>query len=295
MVKFARTPKMSTYIVAFAVGKFDYIEGRTAEGVQVRVYTTPGKSALGRFSLDIATQTLSYFNEYFDIPFPLGKVDMLAVPDFAAGAMENWGLITYREIALLVDEKQTPAARRMRVAETVCCFCNVFLICLVRCGRLIFTFVLLCELTVICSDVQVAHELAHQWFGNLVTMEWWSHLWLNEGFATWVASLALDKLFPHWRIWELFLSGSTASAMRLDALESSHPIEVPVSAARKIDEVFDEISYSKGGAVIRMIWGFLGEDAFRTGLRQYLKTHAVRLGASAYVVSLWLVCECDNG
>lgn len=236
--RFARTPKMSTYIVAFAVGEFDHIEARTKEGVTVRVYSTPGKSHLGQFSLGIATETLSYFNEYFGTPYPLSKVDMIAVPDFAAGAMENWGLITYREIALLVDERQTPAARKARVAETV------------------------------------AHELAHQWFGNLVTMEWWSHLWLNEGFATWVASLALDKLFPQWRVWELFLTGNTAGAFGLDALESSHPVEVPVATARKIDEIFDEISYSKGGSVIRMIWAFLGESTFREGLRQYLKTHA---------------------
>jgi hypothetical protein len=161
VVRFARTPRMSTYILAMIVGKFDHIEGHTREGVRVRVYTTPGKSALGQFSLRIATETLSYFNEYFGTPFPLSKLDMIAVPDFAAGAMENWGLITYREIALLVDEQQTPAARRMRVAETV------------RQRRLGFGL----EETDAGTAVQVAHELAHQWFGNLVTMEWWTHLW----------------------------------------------------------------------------------------------------------------------
>jgi len=147
----------------------------------------------------------------------------------------------------------------------------------------------------------VAHELAHQWFGNLVTMEWWTHLWLNEGFATWVSYLACNYLFPEWRVWDLFVTGSTSSAFNLDALETSHPIEVDIKAARDIDEVFDAISYNKGAAVINMIASFLGEQVFRDGLRRYLNTHkygnastidlwTALSAASAIDVNVWIRC-----
>ena len=216
-VHFAVTPKMSTYLVAFMVGEFEYSEAQTAEGVNVRVYATPGKSGQLGFALEAGTKTLSFYNDYFGIPYPLPKLDMIAVPDFAAGAMENWGLVTYRETALLLDPAQTSLSNKQRVAEVV------------------------------------AHELAHQWFGNLVTMAWWEDLWLNEGFATWVATLAMDHLFPEWQVWTQFIDEEFAQAQELDSLANTHPIQVPVDDPRALDEIFDAISYAKGASVINML------------------------------------------
>src|ERR1700733_9725224 len=164
------------------------------------------------------------------------------------GAMENWGLVTYRTTAVLYDEKNSDSRFRNRVAYVV------------------------------------AHELAHQWFGNLVTMEWWSDLWLNEGFATWVGWLAVDHLFPEWNIWTEFVMRDCQSGLSLDGLRSSHPIEVPVKNPSEISQIFDSISYSKGASLIRMLVAFLGETPFRTGLCQYLKKH--KLG-NARTADLW--------
>ncbi|KAI6679922.1 hypothetical protein NL676_033803 [Syzygium grande] len=168
-----------------------------------------------------------FYRRYFAVPYSLPKLDMIAIPDFAAGAMENYGLATYRETALLYDEKHSAAANKQRVATVV------------------------------------AHELAHQWFGNLVTMEWWTHLWLNEGFATWVSYLATDGLFPEWKIWTQFLEEST-KGLRLDGLAESHPIEVEINHAGEIDEIFNAISYKKGASVIRMLQSYLGAECFQT-------------------------------
>ncbi|CAN1217310.1 Aminopeptidase M1 [Linum perenne] len=192
------TPLMSTYLVAVVIGLLDYVEDHTADGVKVRVYCQVGKANQGKFALDVAVKTLDLYKEYFATPYPLPKLDMIAIPDFAAGAMENYGLVTYRETALLYDDKNSAAANKQRVATVV------------------------------------AHELAHQWFGNLVTMEWWTHLWLNEGFATWV--------------------------------EINH--------ASEIDEIFDAISYRKGASVIRMLQSFLGAEPFQRSLAAYIKRHA---------------------
>eukprot|EP01121_Diplochlamys_sp_Union-15-3_P006327 TRINITY_DN1681_c0_g2_i1.p1 TRINITY_DN1681_c0_g2~~TRINITY_DN1681_c0_g2_i1.p1 ORF type:complete len:869 (-),score=193.44 TRINITY_DN1681_c0_g2_i1:446-3028(-) len=236
-IKFDVSPIMSTYLVAFVIGEFEYVEGSTKEGVKFRVFTAPGKKDLGLFALDCGVKVLSYFSDYFAIPYPLPKQDMIAIPDFAAGAMENWGLITYRETALLCDPKNSPFATKSRVAYVV------------------------------------AHELAHQWFGNLVTMEWWTDLWLNEGFATFIGNQAVDHLFPEWDIWTQFLSDYIFRAQRLDSLRSSHPIEVPIYRSEEVDEIFDAISYSKGASVICMLANFLGEENFRNGLRHYLNKH----------------------
>ncbi len=239
VVSFDRTPVMSTYLLAFIVGEFQFIETKTNNGTLVRVYTMPGKIEQGLFALDVGRRSLELYNSYFDIPYPLPKLDMIAIPDFAAGAMENWGLVTYRENALLIDQTQSSITSKQRVAEIV------------------------------------AHELAHQWFGNLVTMQWWTNLWLNEGFATWMASYVLDNLFPEWDIWTQFLSDDYAAAMSVDSLRSSHPIEFPVGhSPDEISQVFDPINYSKGASVIRMIHDFIGANAFRTGLQIYLKQHA---------------------
>ncbi len=255
-VRFADTPVMSTYLLAFVAGEFDHVEARTREGVTVRVYTPVGRREQGRFALDVAVRTLSFFHEYFGIEYPLPKMDLLAIPDFAAGAMENWGAVTYRETALLVDPEESSTATRQRVA------------------------------------IIIAHELAHQWFGNLVTMQWWTHLWLNEGFASWIEYLAVDHLFPDWDIWTQFVYSDFGPALSLDGLESSHPIEVEVNDPREISEIFDAISYSKGASVIRMLAAYLGEDTFRRGLQRYLRRHEY---ANATTEDLWQALADESG
>ncbi|CAF2240874.1 unnamed protein product [Brassica napus] len=226
VVSYQESPIMSTYLVAIVVGLFDYVEDHTSDGIKVRVYCQVGKADQGKFALHVGAKTLDLFKEYFAVPYPLPKMDMIAIPDFAAGAMENYGLVTYRETVLLYDEQHSAASNKQRVA------------------------------------IVVAHELAHQWFGNLVTMEWWTHLWLNEGFATWVSYLAIDSLFPEWKIWTQFLDEST-DGLRLDGLEESHPIEVEVNHVAEIDEIFDAISYMKGASVIRMLQSYLGAEVFQ--------------------------------
>ncbi|GAC1371984.1 MAG: M1 family metallopeptidase [Candidatus Saccharimonadales bacterium] len=236
-VIFAPTPKMSTYLVAYIIGEFEYLEKTTPEGVMVRTYATPGNTYQLEYALDVAVKTLSFYTEYFKIPYPLPKLDMIAVPDFAAGAMENWGAVTYRDTALLVDPEKTSLSSKQRVAEVV------------------------------------MHELAHQWFGNLVTMAWWDDLWLNEGFATWVSTLGLDKVFPEWKVWEEFAVVNVAYAMELDGLANTHPIQVPVEDPRSLDEIFDAISYSKGASIIDMLHHYLGAETFQEGLHIYLDRH----------------------
>lgn len=255
VVCFQETPIMSTYLVAVIVGMFDYVEAFTTDGTSVRVYTQVGKSAQGKFALEVAVKTLILFKEYFEVPYPLPKMDMIAIPDFSAGAMENYGLVTYRETALLFDERHSAAANKQRVA------------------------------------VVVAHELAHQWFGNLVTMEWWTHLWLNEGFATWVSYLAADSFFPEWNVWIQFLDEST-TGFRLDALAGSHPIEVDVNHVDEIDEIFDAISYRKGAAVIRMLQSYLGAEIFQKSLAAYIKRFAY---SNAKTEDLWAALEEGSG
>ena len=235
--KFRTTPLISTYLIAWALGEFESIEKVNQNGVKVRVYTTEGLSSKGKFALDVAARTLDFFTEYFGIAYPLPKMDLLAVHDFGAGAMENWGLVTYRTVYLLFDEENSSLKTKQNVAYVV------------------------------------GHELAHQWFGNLVTMEWWSDLWLNEGFATWVGWLAADHLFHEWNIWNEFIMDDCQAGLKLDSLRSSHPIEVPVRNPAEITQIFDSISYSKGASVIRMLVDFLGEGTFQKGLRSYLQKH----------------------
>ncbi|KAL1611048.1 Aminopeptidase 2 mitochondrial [Nothophoma quercina] len=237
-VTFNPTPLMSTYLLAFIVGELNYIETKDFR-VPVRVYAPKGSDIEhGRFSLDLAAKTLKFYEETFDSSFPLPKMDMVAIPDFSAGAMENWGLITYRVVDVLIDEKNAGASTKQRVAETV------------------------------------QHELAHQWFGNLVTMDFWEGLWLNEGFATWMSWYSCNVFYPDWKVWEGYVTDTLAGALSLDALRSSHPIEVPIKRADEINQIFDAISYSKGSSVIRMISKYLGEDVFMEGIRRYLKKHA---------------------
>ncbi|KAJ6808349.1 aminopeptidase M1-like [Iris pallida] len=252
---FQESPIMSSYLVAIVVGLFDYVEAVTPDGINVRVYCQVGKSDQGKFALDVAVKSLNLYKGYFAEPYALPKLDMVAIPDFAAGAMENYGLVTYRETALLYDARHSAASSKQGVAITV------------------------------------AHELAHQWFGNLVTMEWWTHLWLNEGFATWMSYLAVDSIFPEWNIWTQFLDDST-SGLRLDALAESHPIEVDINHASEIDEIFDDISYSKGAAVIRMLQSYLGASCFQRSLASYIKRYAF---SNAKTEDLWAVLEEESG
>uniref|UniRef100_A0A8C5A8V0 Aminopeptidase n=1 Tax=Gadus morhua TaxID=8049 RepID=A0A8C5A8V0_GADMO len=233
-VKFATTPIMSTYLVAFVIGEYDFVEGQSSDGVLVRVYTPLGKAEQGKFALEVAIKTLPFYKDYFNVPYPLPKIDLIAIADFAAGAMENWGLVTYRETALLIDPKNSCSSSRQWVA------------------------------------LVVGHELAHQWFGNLVTMEWWTHLWLNEGFASWIEYLCVDHCFPEYDIWTQFVSADYTRALELDALDNSHPIEVNVGHPSEVDEIFDAISYSKGASVIRMLHDYIGDQDFRKGMNAYL-------------------------
>ncbi|XP_011692376.1 PREDICTED: puromycin-sensitive aminopeptidase isoform X2 [Wasmannia auropunctata] len=249
---FERTPIMSTYLVAVVVGAFDYIEDMSSDGVLVRVYVPKGKKKQGQFALEVATKVLPYYKTYFGIAYPLPKIDLIAIADFSSGAMENWGLVTYRETCLLVDPQNTSAVRKQWIA------------------------------------LIVAHELAHQWFGNLVTMEWWTHLWLNEGYASFVEFLCVAHLFPEYDIWTQFVTDTYIRALELDALKNSHPIEVPVGHPSEIDEIFDDISYHKGASVIRMLHAYIGDDDFRKGMNLYLERHSY---ANAETEDLWTALE----
>ena len=236
-VRFEETPVMSTYLLAFIVGDIKCVERRADNGTLVRVWATSGKENLGEFAAETSVKLLSFFNDYFGVPYPLPKLDHIAIPDFAAGAMENWGAVTYREVVLLVDPERTSVQVRQRTAAII------------------------------------SHEMAHMWFGDLVTMAWWNDLWLNESFASWIGDKAVDWLFPDWEMWTQFVSGDTNSALSLDGLRSSHPIEQEVKDPAEIGQLFDAISYSKGGSVLRMLEHFLGEETFREGLRSYISRH----------------------
>lgn len=245
---FETTPVMSTYLLAFVFGELVSKEKTTKNGTVIRAFATRDNIEHTDFALETAVRCLEYFEDYFDIPFPLPKCDFVALPDFAAGAMENWGLITFREHALLVDKENTSLPSKQYVAEVIC------------------------------------HELTHQWFGNLVTMRWWTDLWLNEGFANVMAYFAVDKLFPEWKIMEQYIVEEQQSALKLDALENTHAIEVAVQHPDEIRTIFDAISYNKGGSSIMMLSQYLGADAFRDGLRHYLKKHAYK---NTDTIDLW--------
>jgi puromycin-sensitive aminopeptidase len=253
---FEQTPIMSTYLLAFVFGEIGHLEAKTKRGTLVRTFATPDNVKFTQFALDTAVKCLEYYEDYFAIPFPLAKSDMIALPDFASGAMENWGLITYREQTLLVDPKNTSLGTKQYVAMVV------------------------------------AHELAHQWFGNLVTMRWWTDLWLNEGFASWIEYLACNEIFPDWQMWTQFAASEQQPAFRLDALDNTHPIEVPIHHPDEIRSIFDTISYSKGASVIHMLFGYLGEKDFRDGLRHYLKKHKF---GNADTKDLWSALEEISG
>ena len=226
---------MSTYLVAFVVSRFGFeISPKTGNGVEFRIWAR--KDALDQiaYAKDIGPKILKHFEEYFNISYPLPKQDMIAIPDFGAGAMENWGLITYRETALLYKEGVSAASNKQRIATVV------------------------------------SHELAHQWFGNLVTPSWWTDLWLNEGFASYVEYLGVEAVQPELKLLEQFVIQDLQDVFSIDALASSHPISIPVKHPDEINEIFDRISYAKGASIIRMMDKFLTEKTFRGGLTNYL-------------------------
>lgn len=246
---FNKTPKMSTYIVAYVIGKLDYIEDTTT--IPIRVYADASEKHWGKFSLDVAVRCLKFFEKYFGIKYPLPKLDMVAIPSFAMGAMENWGLVTYRKTSLLFDESSTSIRSKKNIANTVC------------------------------------HELAHMWFGNLVTMQWWSDLWLNEGFATWAATLAIansiQDILPS-DAWTNFINDDMNSGMAMDSIKSTHRIGIEVEDPAEIDQIFDAISYDKGSSVIRMLENWLGNETFKNGLMHYLDKYKYQ---NAVTQNLW--------
>ncbi|XP_015184599.1 PREDICTED: aminopeptidase N isoform X1 [Polistes dominula] len=236
---------MSTYLVAFIVSDFEMLK---SESRNFRVWARKEAINQSHYSLDIGPKILEYYEDYFKIKFPLPKMDMVALPDFSAGAMENWGLITYRETAMLYQERVSTSSNLQRVATVV------------------------------------AHELAHQWFGNLVTPSWWSDLWLNEGFASYVEYIGMNAVEPSWKVLEQFVVNDVQSVFGLDALQSSHPISIEVGHPDEISEIFDRISYEKGASILRMMDHFLTTDVFKRGLTNYLTEKAYQ---SAEQNDLW--------
>jgi puromycin-sensitive aminopeptidase len=247
IVRFADTIAMSTYLVAFVVGHLEASEPVMVGATPVRVWCVPGKKHLARFGQEIAVASLAFFEQYYDRQYPGDKLDLIAIPDFAAGAMENMGAITFRETALLVDEATATHQERERVADVV------------------------------------AHENAHMWFGDLVTMRWWNGLWLNEAFATFMEMLAVDAWKPAWQRWTTF-GVSRSAALTVDGLHSSRPIEFAVNAPSDAEAMFDVLTYEKGASVLRMLEQYLGPDVFRAGVRHYLRKHAF---ANTETTDLW--------
>jgi aminopeptidase N/puromycin-sensitive aminopeptidase len=246
VLKFATTPKMSTYLVAFLVGDFECSAG-DQDGVAIRVCSTPDKVALTAYGVDVAKYVLHYYNSYFGIPYPLKKLDLIALPDFEAGAMENFGAITYRETALLLDPKTASVGAKKEVA------------------------------------LVIAHEMAHQWFGDLVTMQWWDNLWLNEGFATWMESKSVAAMHPEWNIDQSVISGLDR-ALSLDAQPTTRSIRSKADTPDEINQMFDGIAYGKAGDVLLTVENYLGPETFRKGVHAYLAAH---LYANATAEDFW--------
>jgi aminopeptidase N len=253
---FADTPPMASYLVFLGVGDIDRITTHV-DGVEIGVVTRRGAAERGRYALQAAADVVHYYNDYFGIPYPLPKLDMIGAPGAGGGfaAMENWGAILYFDQYLLVDEHSSEAER-----ETV------------------------------FGDV--AHEIAHQWFGDLVTMSWWNDLWLNEGFASWMASKATEHLHPDWHPWLQQLSGGTANVMNSDARAGTHPVVRDVNTIDEANQAFDNITYDKGLAVIRMIEAYVGEDAFRAGVHNYLEAHKY---GNSVTADLWSAVQAASG
>ncbi len=255
-VRFAATPPMSSYLNVFVAGEFDLIESRSGP-TQIRVIATKGKAELGRYALEATAQILQYYNDYFGVPYPLPKLDQIALPGGFGGAMENWGGITYYESALLFDPKNSSAETKQIIYEVI------------------------------------AHEMAHMWFGDLVTMAWWDNLWLNEGFASWMGTKCTSHFNPQWEVWmrretprdpTRRVGIAKEAAMEGDARSTTHPIQQPVATEAEANSAFDDITYKKGQSFLRMLESFLGEEVFRDGIRHYIAEHQY---SNATTADLW--------
>lgn len=254
MVEFMETPAMSSYLLYLGVGPFDFISDRF-DGKELYVASYGNRSKRGKLALEVAKGAIKFYEQYFGIKFALPKMHLIAVPEFAMGAMENWGAITFRETALLADESSAEQTRR-----------NV--------------------------AVVIAHELAHQWFGDLVTMKWWDDLWLNESFATFMSYKAIESMHPEWDHWNDFVLGETSPALLMDSLSSTHPIHVDVKSEDDIEQIFDDISYGKGASVLRMLESYMGSERFMQGIRNYLKKYSF---SNATMQDLWMSLEESSG
>ncbi len=254
-VTFAETMKMSTYLVAFVVGELEATDPVDVDGTPLRIIASPGNMHLTSFALDVGAHALRYFSEYYDIPYPGDKLDMVAIPDFSFGAMENLGCITYRETALLLNEEKATQAEAERVADVI------------------------------------AHEIAHMWFGDLVTMKWWNGIWLNEAFATFAEIKCVEAYKPEWKRWLAF-APYRAMSQETDALKSTRPVELAVESPEEANAMFDVLTYQKGSSVLRMLEQYLGEEDFRAGVTLYLRTHAY---SNTDTPDLWAALEEQSG
>lgn len=255
-VEFATSMKMSSYLVAFVVGPFEATEPRMVDGIPVRVVVPKGKLHLADFALECSVAVLEYFTDYYGIPYPGRKLDHVAIPDFAFGAMENLGCITYRESALLVDPDNSSQVERLRVLDVV------------------------------------GHEIAHMWFGDLVTMEWWDGIWLNEAFATFMEMKSTDAIRPEWKRWLDFAGQERPWAYGVDSLHSTRPVEFEVQSPDEANEMFDALTYGKGSSILRMMEQYMGEETFRRGVRRYLNTHAY---SNTVTDDLWRSLDAEAG
>ena len=255
---FEKTPRMSSYLLAFVIGELHKETAHTKSGVEVNVWATPAQNENTLdFALDIATRSIDFYDEYFGVKYPLPKSDHVALPDFSSGAMENWGLITYRESCLLADPELTPESSKRFIATVI------------------------------------AHELSHQWFGNLVTMQWWNDLWLNESFANMMEYVAIDALQPDWRMWEDFATNEVTAALRRDSLDGVQSVQADVNHPDEISTLFDPaIVYAKGGRLLVMIRKLIGEEAFRAGLKSYFEKFAYK---NTVGNDLWQELESASG
>jgi aminopeptidase N len=254
LVTFDRTPAMASYLFVLVCGKLEWVEDEVA-GVKLRILTTPGKKELGRYALEVTKKILPYYNEYFEVQYPLPKLDQIALPSGFGGAMENWGGITYNEDLLLFDPQASSDLAKQRIFEVM------------------------------------AHEIAHQWFGDLVTMAWWNNIWLNEGFASWMEKKATDHFNPDWKVW-VHANNDKQRAMAFDARKTSHPIQQPITDEAQANSAFDEITYQKGQSFIRMLENYLGEETFRSGIRSYMAKHKY---SNTTTADLWEALETAAG
>uniref|UniRef100_A0A6Q2WYW0 Aminopeptidase n=1 Tax=Esox lucius TaxID=8010 RepID=A0A6Q2WYW0_ESOLU len=255
---FDTSVKMSTYLVAFIVSDFLSVSKTTSHGVKISVYAVPDKIDQTEFALNAAVKLLDFYDDYFDIPYPLPKQDLAAIPDFQSGAMENWGLTTYRESGLLFDSSKSSASDKLGITMVI------------------------------------AHELAHQWFGNLVTMQWWNDLWLNEGFAKFMEFVSVNITNPELQVNDFFL-GKCFEAMEVDSLSSSHPVSSQVETPSQIQEMFDDVSYDKGACILHMLRDFLTPEAFKIGIVRYLRRYSYQNTVNTHLWdSLTNICQSDD-